>query len=506
MLGRDGLLAGRGASTVASGRPPGEPTLTGPLLQELVEPPLVVDLDGTLVRTDTLLELLLALAGARPWRLLLVPVWLAAGGRAGLKRRLAEEAPLDVGLLPYDEELLALLRAERAAGRRLWLASGADAAVVRRVADHLGLFEGLLASDGRINLVRHRKAAALRRRFPEGFDYAGNGADDLPVWAAARTAVVVASRRSIARQARRSGNVGRELPPSRGRAWGLLRAVRPHQWAKNLLVLVPLLGAHRLGDWGATLRTLLAFVAFGLVASGVYVTNDLLDLRSDRRHARKRSRPFAAGTLPLGLGVALAPTLLAAGGLVASRLPAGFAATLACYCVATLAYSLSAKRRPILDVITLAGLYTVRIFAGAEASGAPVSEWLASFSIFLFLSLALLKRTSELARTAQALPGRAYGPDDRAPILAMGCASGYLSVLVLALYIRSEDVQILYASPNWLWALGGLLLYWISRMWLLAARGEVDDDPIVFSLKDAASWAVAALAVVAVWLGTVGTP
>jgi 4-hydroxybenzoate polyprenyltransferase len=282
----------------------------------------------------------------------------------------------------------------------------------------------------------------------------------------------------------------------------ILHTLRLHQWSKNLLLFLPILAAHDLGDRAALLRVALAFIAFGLVASSVYVLNDIIDIESDRSHPRKRLRPFASGALRVGAGFPLVPGLLAAGVGIALFLPPMFLASLSGYWVATLGYSLRFKRVIILDVLVLAGLYTVRVFAGAFAAGVPVSEWLASFSLFFFLSLAFLKRASELASAKGAVRGRGYGPDDRIPMSAMGVASGYLSVLVLAFYVNGPDVRRLYSRPAFLWMLCLLTLYWLSRMWLLAWRGKVDDDPVVFAIRDGASWAVAALGAAVLWLGT----
>jgi 4-hydroxybenzoate polyprenyltransferase len=281
-----------------------------------------------------------------------------------------------------------------------------------------------------------------------------------------------------------------------------LQALRVHQWSKNALLFLPILAAHHLGDRPALVRVALGFLSFGLVASSVYVLNDILDVESDRSHPRKRLRPFASGALRLGAGFALVPGLLAAGAGVALLLPPTFGVSLTAYWFTTLAYSLRIKRVVILDVLVLAGLYTIRIYAGAFAAGVPVSEWLASFALFFFLSLAILKRASELAKVTEAVRGRGYRPDNRVPVSAMGVASGYVSVLVLALYVTSQDVRRLYTHPAWLWMLCVLVLYWISRMWLLAWRGEVDDDPVVFAIRDPTSWGVAALAAVVIRLGT----
>jgi 4-hydroxybenzoate polyprenyltransferase len=282
----------------------------------------------------------------------------------------------------------------------------------------------------------------------------------------------------------------------------VVRVLRIHQWSKNLLVFLPIMAAHRVWDRAALLRVALAFVSFSLVASSVYVLNDALDVESDRRHAYKRERPFASGALGIRAAVALVPALLAAGAGVALQLPRAFLAALAAYLVATGAYSLWLKRVAVLDVLLLAGLYVVRIYAGAFAAGVPVSEWLASFSLFFFLSLAVLKRATELGKSDGPLPGRGYRTEDRAPIGAMGIASGYLSVLVLALYLNHPEVGRLYSRPQWLWGLCVLVLFWISRAWLLAWRGEIHDDPVVFAFRDPLSWAVAAAGAGLIVLGS----
>jgi len=289
------------------------------------------------------------------------------------------------------------------------------------------------------------------------------------------------------------------LPPA-------LRVLRLHQWSKNTLVFLAPIGAHRLGD-GAVLRAAgLSFLAFGLVASALYVFNDLADRQADRAHPVKRHRPFAAGQLPPAAGPALAALLLASGAAVAWSLPGAFQLVLLAYAATTTAYTLWLKRLLVADVLVLAGLYTLRLYGGALATGLPVSEWLASFSMFLFLSLALLKRGAELVGAGGALAGRSYRAEDRAPIFAMGAASSYAAVLVLSLYLSSPEVRRLYVTPAWLWGLCPLVLYWASRLWLLAGRGQVLEDPVVFALKDRPSWITGALAALVLWLGARGTP
>jgi 4-hydroxybenzoate polyprenyltransferase len=293
-------------------------------------------------------------------------------------------------------------------------------------------------------------------------------------------------------------------PPSR--ALAAIRAVRPQQWAKNILVFLPVLGAHRISDPRALAQAAVAFVAFGLVASAAYVVNDVADLESDRRHPAKRSRAFASGALPVCAAWVLAPALLAAGGGAALALPRAFGILLAGYFLATIVYSLAAKRWPLVDVLLLGALYTSRVYAGGLATAIPVSEWLATFSMFLFVSLAFLKRASELVGSRESPPGRGYVLEDRESVFTMGTSAGYLSVLVLALYVSSPEVRLLYASPESLWALCPLVLYWVSRMWLRARRGEVHDDPLLFALADRVTWVVAVLGSAIVLAATRGAP
>ena len=448
--------------------------------------PLCVDLDGTLVRSNVLVETLVGALKKRPYLALAVPFWLARG-RAHLKREAALRSRIDVARLPYDEALLADLRRERLAGRTLYLATAADENVARRIAEHLGIFDGVIASDGRRNLKGEEKARELAARFGEkGFDYVGNDRHDVPVWNRARNAIrATRERHSFA---------------------VLARALRLHQWPKNLLVFVPLLTSHRLFEADAFRVELHAFLAFCLTASAVYLANDLIDLEDDRVHPRKKARPVAAGALPVEAALGLIPVLVVAATLVALHLTPEFIVLLGAYVVANLAYSFGVKRVPLVDVFVLAGLYTVRILAGAAAAAVLVSQWLLAFSLFIFLSLAFAKRFVEIAnvaaRSGSGVAGRGYRAHDGALIGTLGASAGYLSVLVFALYITSREVVVLYRSPAILWFAVPLLLYWISRVWLLAHRGDLHEDPVVFALTDLQSYAIGAAMFAVIWAAT----
>lgn len=460
--------------------------------------PLCVDLDGTLLRSDLLFESLMSMLSRRPWMVLWLPLWLF-GGKARLKREIALRGPVDPSLLPYDERVLDLLR--ESADRHRVLCTASDAGLVEPIARHLGCFEEVMASDGHRNLAGSNKAAALVERFGErGFDYLGNAPVDLKVWKHASTAWVVNASEALALHASKVCDKVEHLAPERSGLHVWINAFRLHQWLKNLLIFVPLLASHRFTDQDAILLSCLAFLAFGLSASGVYVLNDLLDLEADRAHPRKRARPFAAGTLSLRSGLIAAPILALAGLGLAMLVAPLFAAVLASYYVLTLGYSLGWKRVPILDVILLAGLYTVRIIGGAAAISSVPSFWLLAFSMFIFLSLALLKRYIEFVGLAQrgevSAAGRGYHLDDQPLLLALGGSAGYLSVLVLALYINSPESQALYSRPEALWLLCPLLMLWISRAWMKAHRGTMHDDPVVFAATDRFSLLVAAIGAV----------
>jgi len=456
-------------------------------------PRLYVDLDGTLIRTDLLAEGFAALAARAPHRLLAIPAWLLRG-KAYLKTRLADQVTINAARLPYHEELLAYLRAERAAGRRLVLASGSPRAFVEHVAAHVGIFDAVMATEPARNLTgKVKRDAIVAAEDGAPFDYVGNGPDDLPVWEAAAGAICVGASARTVRLARARAEVVRVFGSRGSRLVAAIKALRVHQWLKNMLLFVPLATSHKIGNAGLALHATIAFLAFSCTASAVYVVNDVLDLEADRNHPRKRDRPFASGALPLSAAGLLVPTLLAAAVALSWILPAAFLGMLGLYGGMALAYSLLLKRVVLLDALTLAGLYTMRVMAGAEAVNVAPSFWLLAFSMFVFLSLALVKRASEVIdRSADATAsGRDYGGADLPTITMLGTSSGYLAVLVLALYINSDDVSALYAHPQLLWFLCPILLYWIGRTWIVTTRGQMHHDPVVFALRDPVSWAIA---------------
>ena len=387
--------------------------------------------------------------------------------------------------------MLARIDAARLSGRKVYLASASHERLVRAIAAHLGCFDGWFASGDTVNLSRQAKADSLTKEFGKNaFDYIGDARADLPVWKAARRAMLARSAPSLARNLRAGGVEYEILMPEQGRMRDWIRLLRPHQWVKNALIFIPLLTAHLFATQ-AFLQAFAAFIAFSLCASGVYIINDLVDIQADRQHVIKKERPFAKGALPLFGGIILVPVLIAAAFGVALQLSPGFQLALGTYLIITTAYSFFLKRKMLIDVITLALLYSLRVIAGGMAVNVEISQWLLAFSMFLFLFLALVKRYSEMAML---LDGglsdskiRNYKASDLPVIAALAAASGYSAVIVFSLYLSSDTVRALYRHPVILWPICPLFLYWISRVLLLSHRRVIPDDPVIFALKDRVS-------------------
>jgi 4-hydroxybenzoate polyprenyltransferase len=465
------------------------------------KPPLCVDLDGTLVKSDTFVDSLMVLARRHPGDFLRVPLWIFQG-KAQTKAQVASRVLLDAAYLPYNLPLLNYLREEHATGRRICLATGANDNLARKVADHLGIFTDVLASDGMVNLTGHNKLQHLEERFAGGgFDYVGNALPDLPLLQGAREAMIANAHFRLKSALRHRNITMRREFRDRASPWiALTKALRVHQWAKNLLVFLPMLLAHSLRASSAVKATA-AFLCFCFMASATYILNDLLDLEPDRVHLQKRRRPFAAGDLSVSTGLCISFFLLALALTTAAFLPGSFIFFLLVYLVTTLAYSFSLKRVALVDVVVLSGLYTVRMMAGSSATGDPISPWLAAFSIFLFLSLAMVKRFSELqnlhARGASPSSSRGYLLSDIEQLRTFGTSSAYASVVIFSLYINGRDVMALYHHPERMWLVTPLLILWVSRVWLLASRGLLNEDPVVFAISDRMSLLLA-LGIVAV--------
>jgi 4-hydroxybenzoate polyprenyltransferase len=468
--------------------------------------PLCIDLDGTLVKTDMLFESLARLLKTKPWLILLVPFWCLLG-RAALKRKLASHVSIDVHSLPYNNALVAWLRVQKNRKRQLLLVTAADEQLAKPIADHLGFFDRVLASNGILNLKGKDKLKVLRQQLQEGFEYAGDSPADLEIWRHCRSAVTVGASASLLRQLRKHVPEVKTFDGRRTSWMHYLSALRIHQWAKNVLIYVPLITAHRLEQVEMVVQATFCAVVFGLCSSAQYILNDIVDLEADRAHPKKRERPFASGELPLYVGFVLAPVLLVGSLGMAWLYSPALAMLLGVYFLLSLTYSLWLKKMVLVDTFCLSALYLLRIVAGHVVTGVAFSVWLLSFAFFLFLSLAFSKRLTELElvrKTNGAMNGRGYGVEDTLQVNLFGVCSAFLSTVVFILYLQSEKVKELYQTPEVLWLLSPVYLYWISRIWILSTRGKVQEDPVVFVMKDRVSYGVAAVSGLIMFVATQG--
>ncbi len=454
--------------------------------QQSVDIPLAVDLDGTLVSTDLLWESIFMLLKVNPLYLFVMPIWLMSG-KASLKSEIARRVTLDATSLPYREEFISFLTREHARGRELILVTAAAEPFAKAVASHLGIFSGIYHTDATNNLAGSRKAALLSNRFGrKAFDYAGNDRADIAVFEAARNAIVVAPDAAADRYQKAHASV--RFDATRPGFKSILKMLRVHQWLKNLLVFAPPVLAHTIADPRVFASSALAAMAFSASASAIYIINDILDLPLDRQHPTKRNRPFANGTLSIPFGLLASLVLLSAAGVICLFLPAEFSAVIAAYLVVTTAYSLSLKRMLLIDVLCLAGLYSLRLLGGKAAVSLELSFWLIAFGLFFFLSLALVKRYVELrdaiGSEGDRVAGRGYRPEDIHIVGQSGVSSAFAAVLVLSLYIQSEEIRGLYGEPWMIWPLVPMVLYINVRIWILAHRREMNDDPVVFVATD----------------------
>ena len=489
-----------------------------PVIEIPVGTAICVDLDGTLVKSDTLVDSVLAMVRQHPQALVQIPGWLGQG-KAKFKRHIAEHVTLDVEHLPWNRPLLEWLRVQHGRGRAIYLATASDRILADRVAEFLGIFAGVLATDGTVNLAGGNKLAAFREQFGERFCYIGNAKPDAKLLVACESPMVANPDRALSTRLKAAGTIPVARFDDRAtplKAW--LKAIRLHQWAKNTLIFVPMLLGHQL-RLGAIAGGVFAFLSFGLCASATYIVNDLLDIEADRKHPRKRRRPFAAGDLSAISGVGAVVVLMALAVTIAAlllplihaidpgytlRLPHAFLGWLALYTASTLVYSFYLKRKLLLDVFTLSGLYTLRILAGSAATNVPVSTWLAGFSVFFFLSLAFVKRFAELELTRERggleTSGRGYGVRDLEEVRSLGTGASYAAVLILTLYIRDSTTMTLYKHAYLLWLVIPVLLLWLSQVWMLASRGQMHDDPVVWAITDKRSLALGVVMAAVVWL------
>lgn len=453
-------------------------------------PPLVVDLDGTLTVTDTLIESLIQVIKRSPLNLFML-VFMLMRGRAAFKAWVAMHSSINVSILPFRRDLVSFLETEKARGRRLILATAAHRSIADKVFAHFPFFDACVSTDGETNLKGVNKLAAIKRIAGSDFVYAGDSAADLDVWREARGAVLVGASATVAKKAARLTQVERVFPrePSHPRVW--LKALRVHQWLKNVLLFVPLLTAFSFFSVSDVLAVATAFLSFSMAASATYIANDLWDLETDRQHPRKRLRPFASGALSIPQGVAAAVLLLSSALVIAGLVSKPFLMFLLLYVVVTTAYSFVLKTYMLLDVLVLSLLYTLRILAGTAALNLPTSQWLLAFSMFVFLSLALVKRCSELvgmkSETRRSSAGRDYHVDDLATLMPMGVGTAACSIVVFGLFIHSPETQARYLTPAMLWVTAFFLCYWLFRLWIKTGRGEMHDDPVVYAMVDRGS-------------------
>ena len=469
-----------------------------------------VDLDGTLVRTNLLVEAIFILMRHSLLRTLKLPFWILRG-KAYFKAIVARYANIDPALLPYNQDVIEYIGSCKADGRRIVLTTASNEKFAFTVAEHLGIFDDVFASNEHVNLSGATKKNKLVEEFGDkGFEYIADSAIDLPVWKHAGAAVLVGVLPSVESKVRSATVISLKIDVSRPTIRDYAKAVRLHQSLKNVLIFIPLLMSHEILNFALMINAMLAFASFVACSSSVYILNDLLDLENDRRHRSKCERGFDSGRIPLSNGLLMIPLLLAASVAIALLLPTPFIVVLSIYYFITLAYSLKLKRVVLVDILVLTGFYTLRVIAGGAATDIELSFWLLAFLMFLFFSLALVKRYSEILTTTntdgEGRLGRNYLSIDLETLAQFGISSAYMSVLVVAFYINSDAVNSLYRQPKLLWFICPLLLYWISRVWLLTKRGEMHDDPIMFAIEDKPSHWVLIITSAIIMFASLGFP
>ena len=455
--------------------------------------PLVVDLDGTLIKTDLLWEAINSLVLRNPLNLLKIIRW-ALLGKSYLKFKIASQEPIKIDSLPFNNNLIKYLKLKKAEGRLVVLCTGSDQRWANLVANHLDVFDASYGSSQSRNLCGENKKLFLISLYGEfGYDYIGNSIADIEPWSKASTKFLIGQHKKILQKLQALDNFGGCFEiENRNKLISIIALGRPIQWSKNLLIFIPLFGAHLYASWGLLSLVITAFLIFNMATWGIYALNDLFDINEDRLHPIKKGRPIASGALSIPAAWTALPVLIMSPLFFAFHLlPFEFFLCLLAYMIVASLYSRFIKKIVLFDVFTLSFLYIIRIISGAYAIDIDVSFWLLTFSFFFFLNLALLKRSSELKMTLriskrQLIPGRGYIPNDILIISCMGIASGYISSLVLALYIQDPQIVQLYTSPRVLWLCSPLLLLWISRIWLLAIRsnGLLTADPVSFTVSD----------------------
>lgn len=463
-----------------------------------------VDLDGTLIKSDLMLESVLLLIKQNPLSAFMIPLWLLKG-RANLKHQLAKRVDIPYHLLPRNPEFHAYVEQQEAEGRDIVLISASNQQQVLEISNQYGFFIDAIGSDEEHNLKAENKLLRiLQLNQQTNFSYAGNSSADLPIWEQAEEVLMVNCAESLSAKLKNTNSSIKRFDTPDSNLYKFFLAMRPHQWLKNGLLFLPLILSHQVNQPDLLLQVFIGFVSFCLCASSVYFLNDMLDLNSDRQHQSKRFRQFAAGNLPLIVGFLGAPLLLLAAFAVALLLPADFIRILFLYWVLTTLYSFYLKRLIIIDVLTLATLYTLRIIAGSAAITVDTTTWLLSFSFFLFLGLAIVKRYVEysnlLPMNKTSTEGRGYTTSSLKMLSIVGVCSGLIAVAVFAVYINAPDTTELYANPQLLWLICPLLLLLLGRIWRFAQKGKLDEDPVLFAVSDHPSQLITLLCGLLVWL------
>ncbi|PID76014.1 MAG: 4-hydroxybenzoate polyprenyltransferase [Deltaproteobacteria bacterium] len=456
--------------------------------------PLIVDLDKTLIYTDSLVESVVLLIKKNPVYFFIIFFWLFKG-KARLKTEIVNRVSLDIETLPYNKPFIEWLKVEKEKGRKLYLVTAAHKEIAKKVMNYLNFFDGFFATEESCNLKGSKKCALIKEKIGDDFVYAGDSKVDLLIWKDSEAAVLVNAPSSLANEVRKKTIIEAEFPRKKIgiRTW--LRALRIHQWVKNILLFVPLLTAFEFLNVFKIFSVIFAFLAYSLVASGTYVLNDIFDLNSDRAHMLKRHRPFACGDIQIINGIVIAGIFFILALTIALYISEVFTAILAFYFILTVTYSLFFKKHIIIDVIILSFLYTLRIIAGVTVIQVDISSWLFAFSMFLFLSLALIKRCGELVSFGKedqkrTIVGRDYMPSDLVVLWPLGVGASLLAIVVLSLFINAPETQQKYASPELLWGPAVVIMYWLGRMWIKTSRGEIDDDPILYVIKDSISYMI----------------
>ncbi len=454
----------------------------------------VVDLDGTLIKNDLLLEALTDILCRNPLHIFKILKWLR-NGKAFLKEKIAQNYKIDVTTLPYNQDVIQLIESKIKDGYNIVLATASHRIFAVQIANHLGLFDELYATNGKVNLRGETKRDLLIKKYgARNFEYIGNSNDDLAVWQFSSKVYAANPNPFLQKKLKSFRNLAEIFTNPQNPVKTFLKAIRVHQWVKNSLIIIPLIAGHKINGIADIKNGILAFLFFSLCASHVYLFNDVLDIRNDRNHHSKKYRAVAAGLIPSHIALALSFALLFVSIIGSfSFLPFRFGLSVIVYYLLTVSYSVILKRIAVLDIVVLAALYTMRIIAGTYAFNLSLTFWMLAFSMFIFLSLSLVKRYAELyqqrytGKNEQA-KGRGYYPSDLEIISSMGTTSGYLSVMVLALYIQDTATITLYSHPKMIWFACPILLYWISRIWILTHRGEMNEDPVLFAIKDKISW------------------